>query len=99
MQWEREQHLLDREWYESDQGYNDEFNPFANVSQDYVEKKEKQLEKQGRVKPRLTVRQQQIKKDIEMWENNRLARSGVVAFADELESNFDSETVGLGSRA
>jgi pre-mRNA-splicing factor ATP-dependent RNA helicase DHX38/PRP16 len=40
----------------------------------------------------MTVRQQQIKRDIEMWENNRLARSGVVAFADELETNFEAET-------
>ena len=78
--------------YENDQGYNDEFNPFANVSQAYVEKREKQLEHTTRQKPRLTVRQQQIKRDIEMWENNRLARSGVVAFADELETDFEAET-------
>jgi hypothetical protein len=31
---------------------------------------------QTRIKPRLTLKQQQIKKDNEMWENNRLARSG-----------------------
>ena len=62
--------------YENDQGYNDEFNPFAHVSQEYVDKREKQLEK-TRQKPRLTLKQQQIKKENEMWENNRLARSGL----------------------
>ena len=31
---------------------------------------------QTRQKPRLTLKQQQIKKENEMWENNRLARSG-----------------------
>ncbi|KAL3094888.1 hypothetical protein niasHT_021463 [Heterodera trifolii] len=91
-QWENEQYMLDREWYENDQGcYNDEFNPFANVSQNYVEKREKQLD-QTRQKPRLTLRQQQIKKDNEMWENNRLARSGVVTFSEELGDFFDNET-------
>uniref|UniRef100_A0A915N590 Uncharacterized protein n=1 Tax=Meloidogyne javanica TaxID=6303 RepID=A0A915N590_MELJA len=73
-QWENEQYMLDREWYESDQGYNDEFNPFAHISQEYVDKREKQME-QTRQKPRLTLKQQQIKKENEMWENNRLARS------------------------
>lgn len=57
--------------------FNDDYNPFAHISQEYVEKKEKQLER-GKQKPRLTVRQQQIKKDIELWENNRLFRSGML---------------------
>lgn len=70
-----------------------------------MEKREKQLE-QTRQKPRLTLRQQQIKKDNEMWENNRLARSGfycpnlffiwlpkgVVMLSEELDNVFDNET-------
>ncbi|KAI6195478.1 hypothetical protein M3Y96_01235600 [Aphelenchoides besseyi] len=90
-QWERDQYLLDREWYENDQGYNDEFNPFANVSQDFVDKRERQLKKE-RLKPRMSARQQQIKRDNELWENNRLSRSGVVQFADDLDETFDAET-------
>lgn len=74
-QWEREQYQLDREWYENDQGYNDEFNPFANVSNDFVEKREKQL-RRARLKPKMTAKQQQIKRENELWENNRLSRSG-----------------------
>uniref|UniRef100_A0A915NZG7 RNA helicase n=1 Tax=Meloidogyne floridensis TaxID=298350 RepID=A0A915NZG7_9BILA len=90
-QWENEQYMLDREWYESDQGYNDEFNPFAHISQEYVDKREKQME-QTRQKPRLTLKQQQIKKENEMWENNRLARSGVVINSEEYDNVFDNET-------
>ncbi|KAF7627114.1 hypothetical protein Mgra_00009624 [Meloidogyne graminicola] len=90
-QWENEQYMLDREWYENDQGYNDEFNPFSHVSQEYVEKRERQME-QTRQKPRLTLKQQQIKKENEMWENNRLARSGVVINSEVFETVFDNET-------
>lgn len=56
--------------------YEDDHNPFASVSEEFAKKKEKQLEE--RKTKRLTARQMQIKKDNEMWENNRLARSGVV---------------------
>ncbi|VDN42317.1 unnamed protein product [Gongylonema pulchrum] len=31
-EWEREQQKLDREWYDNDQGYDEENNPFAQVS-------------------------------------------------------------------
>ncbi|VDM39928.1 unnamed protein product [Toxocara canis] len=90
-EWEREQQKLEREWYDNDQAYDEENNPFAQISQDYVEKKERQWA-QKRERPRLTARQQQIKKDNEMWENNRLARSGVVAFAEDFDDFFDDES-------
>uniref|UniRef100_A0A915C1J7 RNA helicase n=1 Tax=Parascaris univalens TaxID=6257 RepID=A0A915C1J7_PARUN len=90
-EWEREQQKLEREWYDNDQAYDEENNPFAQISEEYVEKKEKQWA-QKRERPRLTARQQQIKKDNEMWENNRLARSGVVTMADELDEFFDDES-------
>ena len=33
-EWEEEQKKLEREWYQNDQGYDDEYNnPFADVSQ------------------------------------------------------------------
>uniref|UniRef100_A0A0M3IKV3 RNA helicase n=1 Tax=Ascaris lumbricoides TaxID=6252 RepID=A0A0M3IKV3_ASCLU len=89
-EWEREQQKLEREWYDNDQAYDEENNPFAQAKE-YVEKKEKQWA-QKRERPRLTARQQQIKKDNEMWENNRLARSGVVTMADELDDFFDDES-------
>lgn len=37
--WELEQRRLDREWYNMDEGYNEETNPFANVSEEYAQKK------------------------------------------------------------
>lgn len=53
----------------------DTANPFSDFSQKFVEKRERQM-RRSKKKPRLTIRQQQIKKDNELWENNRLARSG-----------------------
>jgi hypothetical protein len=50
-EWEHDQYALERQWYEEDQGYNDEFNPFANISEEFVQKKEKQLE-HARFKPK-----------------------------------------------
>uniref|UniRef100_A0A0N5A8Z8 RNA helicase n=1 Tax=Syphacia muris TaxID=451379 RepID=A0A0N5A8Z8_9BILA len=88
--WEKDLQKLDREWYDNDQGYDEENNPFAQVSQEYIEKKEKQW-LQKRERPRLTVRQQQIKKENELWENNRLARSGAVFVADDQAEFFDDE--------
>uniref|UniRef100_A0AC35UFQ2 Pre-mRNA-splicing factor ATP-dependent RNA helicase PRP16 n=1 Tax=Rhabditophanes sp. KR3021 TaxID=114890 RepID=A0AC35UFQ2_9BILA len=91
-QWEKEQDLLDREWYENDQGYNDDFNPFANVSEEFVETKEARLKKMNGNKKRMTHRQQQIKKENEKWQNNRLQTAGVVSNTDSFEDDFDEET-------
>lgn len=40
----------------------------------------------------MTARQQQIKKDNELWENNRLSRSGVVLSTDEIDTDFAEES-------
>ncbi|CAG0909316.1 unnamed protein product, partial [Cyprideis torosa] len=82
--WEEEEKRLDREWYQMDAGYDDTHNPFADVSDDYVQKKEKQLE--GRKTQRMSARQRQINKDIERWETNRMLRSGVVT-----QTQFDED--------
>lgn len=42
--WEDEQKRLDREWYGNDEGYDDTNNPFADVSDEYAMKKEKEFE-------------------------------------------------------
>lgn len=90
-QWEEEQKNLDREWYDNEGAFDDEYNPFNKVSDEFVEKREKQWQEKTQ-KPRLTVKQQAIKRENELWENNRLHRSGVVAMADELSSIFEDET-------
>lgn len=61
--------------FNAEPGESEDYNPFGHFSEEYVEKREK-LYEQNRKKPRLTVRQKQIKKDNELWENNRLSRSG-----------------------
>lgn len=48
----------DRKWYDDDQ--TDMFLPFENISQDFVDKREKQLQ-QAREKPRMSAKQRQIK--------------------------------------
>ena len=75
-EWEEEQKRLDREWYSMDEGYDESHNPFSNTSKAYAEKKEKEMEEKK--KKRMTARQQQIHKDNEMWEINRMLRSGAV---------------------
>uniref|UniRef100_A0A7E4VF39 RNA helicase n=1 Tax=Panagrellus redivivus TaxID=6233 RepID=A0A7E4VF39_PANRE len=96
-EWEDYNYDLDRQWYENDQGYNDEFNPFAHVSEEYIAKREKQLE-HAREKPKLSVRQQEIKKENELWENNRLKRSGVFqvkSVGDFIDVEIDENRVNL----
>lgn len=72
--WEEEQKRIDREWYNMDEGYDDEHNPFSGVSEEYTKKKEEQLEQ--RKKKRMSAQQRQINKDNELWERNRMLTSG-----------------------
>jgi hypothetical protein len=51
---------------------------FSNISEEYVRKKEAQRELK-RVK-HLTAKQAARKKDNEMWEKNRMIRSGTVPY-------------------
>uniref|UniRef100_A0A0B7ADJ4 RNA helicase n=1 Tax=Arion vulgaris TaxID=1028688 RepID=A0A0B7ADJ4_9EUPU len=86
--WENEQKRLDREWYNLDEGYDDEHNPFSGTSQEYTKKKEDELEQ--RKKKRMSAQQRQINKDNELWETNRMLRSGVVARVN-FDEDFDDE--------
>ncbi|VDM59448.1 unnamed protein product [Angiostrongylus costaricensis] len=90
-QWEAEQRIIDREWYDNDGVYDEEYNSFAKISEEFVQKREKQWQEKTS-RPRLTLKQQSIKRENELWENNRLHRSGVVALADELSNVFEDET-------
>ncbi|BFZ12702.1 hypothetical protein BsWGS_15741 [Bradybaena similaris] len=88
LEWENEQKRLDREWYNLDEGYDDEHNPFSGTSQEYTKKKEEELEQ--RKKKRMSAQQRQINKDNELWETNRMLRSGVVARVN-FDEDFDDE--------
>ncbi|KAL7027917.1 hypothetical protein ACKWTF_005655 [Chironomus riparius] len=88
--WEKEQNILDRQWYNMDEGYDDENNPFSGTSSDYVRKKEEQLEL--RKKKRISAQQRQINKDNELWEKNRMITSGVVTKIN-YNDDFEEETI------
>lgn len=87
--WEEEQRRLDREWYNIDEGYDEDNNPFSSSSE-YLKKKEEQLE-QKRTK-RVSAQQRQINKDNELWERNRMLTSGVVMTVN-VNEDFDEEAV------
>ncbi|KAK5642286.1 hypothetical protein RI129_008453 [Pyrocoelia pectoralis] len=88
--WEEEQKRIDREWYNMDEGYDVENNPFSSVSDAYTKKKEEQLEQ--RKKKRMSAQQRQINKDNELWERNRMLTSGVVHSVD-VNEDFDEESI------
>jgi pre-mRNA-splicing factor ATP-dependent RNA helicase DHX38/PRP16 len=88
--WEEEQIRLDREWYNMDEGYDDENNPFAGASADYLKKREEQIEMRKR--KRISAQQRQINKDNELWEKNRMITSGVVQKIN-FNEDFEEETI------
>lgn len=90
-EWENEQKRLDREWYNMDEGYDDESNPFSGTSKEYTKKKEDEMEQKK--KKRMSAQQRQINKDNELWETNRMLRSGVVARVN-FDDDFEEETEG-----
>ena len=59
LQWEEEQRNLDRAWYDLDAGYDEYTNPFAQVSEDYVKKKEDALKLQKKKRKSARARQTQ----------------------------------------
>lgn len=85
-EWEAEQKRLDREWYGLDEGYDEAHNPFSGISSEYTKKKEEQLEQKKH--RRLTAKQAQRHKDNELWEKNRMFRSGAVTRLDH-DEDFD----------
>ncbi|CAG0912978.1 unnamed protein product [Notodromas monacha] len=91
--WEEEQVKLDRDWYSMDEGYDETRNPFADVSREYTEKREKQLANRpaAQNRKRMNAKQRQINKDIDRWETNRMLRSGVVSSTGNDEEIDDDE--------
>ena len=92
--WEEEQKRLDREWYnmEDNGGYDEDYNPFSCIPDEYVMKKEESVSK-GSAK-KISARLQQKNKDIEKWEMNRIMQSGVVQ-----KLSFDDEDLDESSEA
>lgn len=90
LMWEEEQRRLDREWYNIDEGFDDENNPFAGPNAEYFKRREEFLE-QKQIK-RISAQQRQNNKDNELWERNRLLTSGVV-LAINVSEDIDDEAV------
>lgn len=88
--WEEEQVRLDREWYNMDEGYDDENNPFLGANSEYLKKREEAIE--AKKKKRISAQQRQINKDNELWEKNRMITSGVVTSIN-VNEDFEEETV------
>ena len=78
--YEEEQKRLDRAWYGMDEGYDDNQNPFAGVSEEYEKKKTQEATKTFQRK--VSAWRQQKNADLEKWEQNRMLTSGVVTKVD-----------------
>lgn len=85
--WEEEQKRLDREWYNMDDGYDEDF---ANESSEYLKKREEANE--AKRKKKMSAQQRQINKDNELWEKNRMLTSGVVTSIN-VNEDFEEESV------
>ncbi|XP_064538400.1 pre-mRNA-splicing factor ATP-dependent RNA helicase PRP16 [Drosophila montana] len=88
--WEEEQRRLDREWYNIDEGYDDENNPFGGTNAEYYSRREEQLEQKR--KKRISAQQRQNNRDNELWERNRMLTSGVVTSIN-VSDDFDEEAL------
>ena len=84
--YEDEQKRLDRAWYSMDEGYDENLNPFAGVSEEYEKKKTQEATKSYQRK--LSAWRQQKNADVEKWEQNRMLTSGVVIRTD-VNEDFD----------
>lgn len=88
--WAEEQTRLDRDWYNIDEAGGMEEDGFGGYA-DFDAEKEAELQRKaagGGPKKRVTARQAAFNADNEMWEDNRLALSGVTGQRRKLD--FDA---------
>ncbi|KAL8286977.1 hypothetical protein RQP46_003983 [Phenoliferia psychrophenolica] len=88
--WAEEQTRLDRDWYNIDEAGGMEEDGFGGYA-DYDREKEAELQQKaagGGPKKRVTARQAAFNADNELWEDNRLALSGVTGQRRKLD--FDA---------
>ncbi|KAE8608600.1 hypothetical protein XENTR_v10011542 [Xenopus tropicalis] len=87
-QWEDDQRQADRDWYMMDEGFDESHNALTSTSEDYVKKREQQLQKQ--TSKRVSAQRRQINEDNERWETNRMLTSGVVQRL-EVDEDFEED--------
>lgn len=85
--WEEEQKRLDREWYNLDEGFDEDA---ALDDSEYLKKREEANE--AKRKKKMSAHQRQINKDNELWEKNRMLTSGVVTSIN-VNEDFEEESV------
>ncbi|CAH0398582.1 unnamed protein product [Chilo suppressalis] len=88
--WQEAEKKLDRAWYNMGEGEADESDPFADTSAEYIARKEEQIVK--RANRKVSAQRQQIDKDNDLWERNRMLTSGVV-HAINVNNDLDEENV------
>lgn len=86
--YDEEQKRLDRAWYGMDEGFDENLNPFAGVSEEYEKKKSQEATKAHQRK--VSAWRQQKNADVEKWEQNRMITSGVVTKTDH-DEDFDED--------
>ncbi|CAH0760947.1 unnamed protein product [Diatraea saccharalis] len=89
-EWQEAEKKLDRAWYNMGEGEADESDPFADTSAEYIARKEEQIVK--RANRKVSAQRQQIDKDNELWERNRMLTSGVV-HSINVNNDLDEESV------
>ncbi|XP_075694621.1 pre-mRNA-splicing factor ATP-dependent RNA helicase PRP16 isoform X2 [Rhinoderma darwinii] len=87
-QWEEDQRQADRDWYMMDEGFDESHNALSSTSEEYVRKREQQLQKQTH--KRVSAQRRQINEDNERWETNRMLTSGVVQRL-EVDEDFEED--------
>ncbi|XP_013188412.2 pre-mRNA-splicing factor ATP-dependent RNA helicase PRP16 isoform X5 [Amyelois transitella] len=89
-EWQEAEKKLDRAWYNMGEGETDESDPFSDTSAEYIARKEEQIVK--RQNRKVSAQRQQIDKDNELWERNRMLTSGVV-HSINVNNDLDEESV------
>ncbi|KNC85790.1 hypothetical protein SARC_02053 [Sphaeroforma arctica JP610] len=84
--WEEEQRLLDRMWYQNDEGADVNNDPFNSA--EFLAQKEAEVIQ--RASKRQTIHQKKRNADNDRWETNRLLTSGVVSKV-QYDDDFDDE--------
>ncbi|KAL3318840.1 Pre-mRNA-splicing factor ATP-dependent RNA helicase PRP16 [Cichlidogyrus casuarinus] len=96
-EYEAEDEMLDRNWYQMDEGFDESTNPFTDIPEEYAQKKEKQLaeaqRQTNRRKKGVSARALQYQRDNTAWEHNRMIRSGVVERIEiDPDADMDEES-------
>ena len=75
---------------DENEGFDQENNSFAAMSEEFLNQKQKE-NMQQKWKRKVSFHQQQKNRDVEKWETNRMLQSGVVSM-DRMDEDFEEES-------